>query len=165
MTACSFLTSMDISTRSLVPALARFGTKRPPVQIRPPPRQGNGRSQGIWWSAVCITRSRVSDFGSPLGASTGNGGPLGPRMAPSRCCDNFLCGFKGAPSARRTRHRQQWTPADADGRSFPGQACRRAGSPHRYLASGRRGRRLKCHLTAPVRIAYGDRHASDKTCV
>jgi hypothetical protein len=37
------------------------------------------------------------------------------------------------------RHRQQWTPADADGRSFPGQACRSAGSLHHDLASGRRG--------------------------
>jgi hypothetical protein len=49
---------------------------------------------------------RVSDFGSPLGASTGNGGPLGPRMAPSRCdrppdVMSFLYGFKGAPSAPR----------------------------------------------------------------
>jgi hypothetical protein len=29
--------------------------------------------------------------------------------------------------------------ADADGRCFPGQTCRSPGSPHRYLASGRRG--------------------------
>jgi hypothetical protein len=40
-------------------------------------------------------------------------------------------------SNNRLHH--QWTPVDADGRLFPGQACRRAGSPHRYLASGRRG--------------------------
>ncbi len=65
-------------------AYAVFGTKRPPVQIRPP-RPQNGRSKGIQWPAVCITRSRVSDFGSPLGANTGNGRPLGPRLAPSRC--------------------------------------------------------------------------------
>jgi len=57
-----------------IPAYAVFGTKRPPVQIRPP-RQENGRSQGTSWPAVCITRSPVSDFGSPLGANTGNGGP------------------------------------------------------------------------------------------
>jgi hypothetical protein len=37
-------------------------------------------------------------------------------------------------------HRQQWTRADTDGRCFPGQAGRSAGSPHRALASGRRGR-------------------------
>jgi hypothetical protein len=37
------------------------------------------------------------------------------------------------------RHRQQWTPTDADGQSFPGQARRSAGSRHRNLASGRRG--------------------------
>ena len=35
------------------------------------------------------------------------------------------------------RNRQQWTPADADGRSFPGQTCCRAGSPCPHLASGR----------------------------
>ena len=38
------------------------------------------------------------------------------------------------------RQRQQWTPADADGRSCPGQECLGAGSPHGELASGRRGR-------------------------
>ena len=32
-------------------------------------------------------------------------------------------------------HRQQWTPAVADGRSDPGQTCRSPGSSHRYLAS------------------------------
>jgi hypothetical protein len=37
------------------------------------------------------------------------------------------------------RHHRQWTPADVDGRSFPGQTCRNAGSPHHDLASGRRG--------------------------
>jgi hypothetical protein len=52
----------------VVPAYAAFGTKRPPVQIRPP-RQGNGRSQGISRPAVWVMRSRVSDFGSPLGAT------------------------------------------------------------------------------------------------
>ncbi len=40
------------------------------------------------------------------------------------------------------RHRQQWTPADVNGRWFPGQACPRAGSRHRDLASGRRGQRF-----------------------
>jgi hypothetical protein len=38
-------------------------------------------------------------------------------------------------------HRQQWTPVDADGRWSPGQTRRAAGSWHRDLASGRRGRR------------------------
>lgn len=38
------------------------------------------------------------------------------------------------------RHHQRWTPADADGRSFAGQAHCLAGSSHRNLASGRRGR-------------------------
>jgi hypothetical protein len=38
------------------------------------------------------------------------------------------------------RHHQQWTSTDADGQSFPGQARRSARSPHRNLASGRRGR-------------------------
>jgi len=33
------------------------------------------------------------------------------------------------------RHHQPWTPADAYGRSLPGQAWCGAGSPHRYLAS------------------------------
>jgi hypothetical protein len=37
----------------------------------------------------------------PVGSEHGNGGPLGPRLAPSRCCDNYLYGFKGAPPARR----------------------------------------------------------------
>jgi hypothetical protein len=41
------------------------------------------------------------------------------------------------------RRRQQRTPADADGRSRPGKACRSAGSLQRDLASGRRGRRFK----------------------
>lgn len=35
-------------------------------------------------------------------------------------------------------HAQQWTPADIDGRQFPGQAHRSAGSAYRDLASGRR---------------------------
>ncbi len=38
------------------------------------------------------------------------------------------------------RHGQRWTPPDADGRSFPGQTCRSAGSACGDLASGRRGR-------------------------
>jgi hypothetical protein len=38
---------------------------------------------------------------------------------------------------------QQQTPADADGRSLPVQACRSPGSPHRDLASRRRGREFK----------------------
>jgi hypothetical protein len=38
------------------------------------------------------------------------------------------------------RHRQRWTPADADGRWSPGQAGRSPDSPRRALASGRRGR-------------------------
>jgi hypothetical protein len=37
------------------------------------------------------------------------------------------------------RHRQQRTPVDTDGPSFPGQARRSAGSPHDDLASGRNG--------------------------
>lgn len=37
------------------------------------------------------------------------------------------------------RHRQSRTPADIDGRCFPGQACHSPGSRHRNLASGRRG--------------------------
>jgi hypothetical protein len=37
------------------------------------------------------------------------------------------------------RHRQRWTPADTRRRPIPGQACCGAGSPHRDLASGRRG--------------------------
>ncbi len=41
------------------------------------------------------------------------------------------------------RHRQRWTPVDTHGRSVPGQACCGAGSPRLYLASGRRGRRLR----------------------
>jgi hypothetical protein len=41
------------------------------------------------------------------------------------------------------RHGQRWTPADAHGRSVPGQGCCGAGSPRLYLASGRRGRRFK----------------------
>jgi hypothetical protein len=55
----------------------------------------------IKWSAVCITHSWMSDFGSPLGANTGKGGPLGPRLARSRCCDIFLYGFKAARRAAR----------------------------------------------------------------
>jgi len=39
------------------------------------------------------------------------------------------------------RHRQRWTPADVDGRCFPGRTCRCPDSPPRDLASGRRGRR------------------------
>ena len=40
-------------------------------------------------------RSWVSDFGSPLGADTGNNGPLGPRLAPpSRVVRQLLYGFK-----------------------------------------------------------------------
>ena len=34
---------------------------------------------------------------------------------------------------------QRWTPADTHGRSVAGQGCYGAGSPHLYLASGRRG--------------------------
>jgi Enoyl-CoA hydratase/isomerase len=41
------------------------------------------------------------------------------------------------------RHRQRWTPADAHGRSIACHTCYGAGSPHRYLAWGRRGRRFK----------------------
>ncbi len=58
-------------------------------------------------------------------------------------------------------HRQQWTPADADGRCFPGQTCRSPGSPHRDLASGRRGQqhcRIRpwlCIKAAPLRAAAG----------
>ena len=37
------------------------------------------------------------------------------------------------------RHGRRRTPADIHGRSVPGQACCDAGSPGRYLASGRRG--------------------------
>jgi len=40
-------------------------------------------------------------FWEPDGSEHGNGGPLSPRLAPSRCCDNFRYGFKDAPSARR----------------------------------------------------------------
>ena len=36
-------------------------------------------------------------------------------------------------------HQRRWTPADIDGRPFPGQTSYSPGSPHRYLASGRRG--------------------------
>ena len=49
----------------------------------------------------------------------------------------------GLPSDElsHNRHRQRWTPADTHGRSAPGWACNGAGSPRRYLASGRRGQR------------------------
>ena len=43
--------------------------------------------------------------------------------------------------ASNNHHQQQWTPADTDGRCFPGQAGRSPGRPHRALASGRRGQR------------------------
>jgi hypothetical protein len=90
------------------------------------PRQGNRRSQGISWPAVRITRSRVSDFGSPLGANTGNGEPLGPSpallpLAPSRCCDNFLYGFKGGLA---TADRRAEDEAAGDARGTPVDARR-----------------------------------------
>ena len=58
------------------------------------------------------------------------------------------------------RHGRRRTPGDIHGRSVPGQACCDAGSPGRYLASGRRGhtaesgcsrlsRRLRCALPRP----------------
>ena len=47
------------------------------------------------------------------------------------------------------RHRQRWMPADIHGRSVAGRACRGAGSPRRYLASGRRGHRDKCRVQRP----------------
>ena len=48
------------------------------------------------------------------------------------------------------RHHQRWTPADTDGRSLPSQACRNAGSPHRDLASGRRGHHEEATSTAEL---------------
>jgi hypothetical protein len=39
------------------------------------------------------------------------------------------------------RHWQRWTPTDTHGQYAPGWACNGAGSPPRYLASGRRGQR------------------------
>ncbi len=47
------------------------------------------------------------------------------------------------------RHHQRWTPADTDGRSLPSQACRNAGSPHRDLASGRRGHHEEATMKRP----------------
>jgi hypothetical protein len=51
----------------------------------------------------------------------------------------------GRPSNQvsNNRQRQQRTPANTDGRCFPGQTCRSAGSGRSDLASGRRGRRFK----------------------
>lgn len=42
-------------------------------------------------------------------------------------------------------HGQRWTPADTHGRSSAGHPCCGAGSPRRYLASGRRGH-LGCRI-------------------
>ena len=46
--------------------------------------------------------------------------------------------------------RQQRTPADINGRWFPGQACPSAGREHRDLASGRRGQRFGQSYVKPV---------------
>jgi hypothetical protein len=53
----------------------------------------------------CITRSRMSDFGSQLGAGNGqrmvpHGRTVGRTGRSHGCCYNFLCSFKGTPSAR-----------------------------------------------------------------
>ena len=40
-------------------------------------------------------------FWGPVGSEHGNGGPLGPRLALSRCCDNYLYGFKAGRRAAR----------------------------------------------------------------
>ena len=49
------------------------------------------------------------------------------------------------------RQRHQWTPADTDGQSFAGQACRSAAGPHHNLASGRRGRHMSRQDKPPGR--------------
>ncbi len=87
--------------------------------------------------------------------------------APQTSSDLAMC--RSAPSAKRTpkqpltaptrerpsnqvsinHHLQQWTPADTGGRCFPGQAGRSAGSPHRALASGRRGQQQSSSRRSP----------------
>ena len=54
---------------------------------------------------------------------------------------SLACGRPGG-QVSDNHHRQRWTPADVDRRCLPGQDCRSPGSPHRYLASGRRGQRF-----------------------
>ena len=79
------------------------------------------------WTALVNCRSR------PVVVCAGS-------LHPGRQADACL---EPSNQVSNNRHRQRRTPADADGRSFPGQASRSPGSPHRNLASGRRGRRFK----------------------
>ncbi len=86
-------------------------------------------------------------------AGTTNGGKTGmlrsTRQASLR--SQRQDGYPTAPTIPRRREvsnqvsnnrdRQRWTSADIDGQRFPGQTCRSPGSPHLYLASGRRGHR------------------------
>lgn len=60
-------------------------------------------------------------------------------------------------------HRQQWTPADDDGRYFRGQTCRSPGSPYRYLASGRRGHWSLVPRTWASTGGPPRQHADDKS--